>query len=127
MVFMLFCSIYHLLSKCLSCIRVEEPFILDITSGYVWTTDTQPFSVKHDHCIIRESIYKSYGFEISNVNVALTFSTNKNSKFYAKFCTISYIGLFRKYIALPDNISFCIIISLQKRNYMSVVQDQSAI
>ena len=36
-----------------------KPFILT-TSGYVWTTDTQPFSVNHDHCIIQGSIFEIY-------------------------------------------------------------------
>ena len=42
------------------------------------------FSVKHDHCIIPESVYKSYGFEISNVNIALIFSMNKNQNYIQK-------------------------------------------
>ena len=125
MVFMLFCSIYHLLSKCLSCIRVEKPFILDITSGYVWTTDTQPFFSQ------AWSLYNT-GINISPMDLKYLMSMLplylvwiKILHFMQKFCKIHRI--FREYVALPDNISFCIIISLQKRNYMSVVQDQSAI
>ena len=42
------------------------------------------FSVNHDHCIIRESIYKFYEFEISNVNVVFILSMNRYSKLDTK-------------------------------------------
>ena len=46
------------------------------------------FSVNHDHCIIRESIYKFYEFEISNVNVAFILSMNRYSKLNTKTLNI---------------------------------------
>ena len=46
------------------------------------------FSVNHDHCIIRESIYNFYGFEISNLNVAFILSMNRYSKLNTKTLNI---------------------------------------